>query len=162
MRDIDLRLLHLVRDSRGVAYSTTKRVRRPEAGDRNDYMATCHPARAGLDWVVYNTLFDVVGVTGTPSMRLRYERFVQDPRRQASRVLRFAGAPDPAGSLGFLASDHVQLGPIHSVSGNPMRFQTGDVPIRLDEAWRTALSPRHRTTVSLITWPLLRRYGYDP
>jgi hypothetical protein len=40
---IDLRLLHLVRDSRGVAYSTLKRIRRPETQAREAFMPTYRP-----------------------------------------------------------------------------------------------------------------------
>jgi UDP-N-acetylglucosamine transferase subunit ALG13 len=158
--DIDLRILHLIRDSRGVAYSTTKRVRRPEISDHEVFMPTYHPARAGVEWLAYNAIFDVAGTTGTPSMRLRYEELMTDARRQVSRILRFAGAGATNELLGFLGTDAAQLRPIHSVSGNPMRFQTGHIPLRLDDEWRTRLAPKHRAMVSLITWPLLRRYGY--
>lgn len=157
---IDLRMLHLVRDSRGVAYSTTKQVRRPEVRDREAFMPTYHPARAAADWLLYNTLFELAGVSGIPSMRLRYERVIRDPRRYIAHVLRFAGIDDATRLLDFLGTDSVRLGPIHSVSGNPMRFSSGLLPIRLDDEWRHRLAPGHRLTVSLVTWPLLRRYGY--
>jgi UDP-N-acetylglucosamine transferase subunit ALG13 len=161
IRSIDLRLVHLIRDSRGVAYSTTKRVRRPEVRDADEYMPTQSPTRAALDYVAYNTLLDLAGSTGIPSMRLRYERLVSDPKRQVGRILRFAGIGDTTGKMDFIAEGSARLGPIHSVSGNPMRFISGDVQIRLDEEWRTGLAGRHRAAVSLITSPLLGRYGYD-
>jgi hypothetical protein len=41
-----------------------------------------------------------------------------------------------------------------------MRFTVGRVPLRHDEAWRTALPPRQRRVVSALTAPLLRAYGY--
>ncbi|MEW6058619.1 MAG: sulfotransferase [Actinomycetota bacterium] len=160
MPEIDLRMLHLIRDSRGVAYSATKRVRRPEVDAQGAYMPSYHPARAGVEWLLYNTLFDVAGTTGTPSMHLRYESLVTDARRQVGRVLRFAGVKDTGELLGFLGTDTARLQPIHSVSGNPMRFRSGETQLRLDDEWRVRLAPKHRAMVSFITWPLMRRYGY--
>lgn len=55
----------------------------------------------------------------------------------------------------------VELGLDHTVSGNRNRFETGEVAIRLDDAWRRGLSPRRRAVVTALTLPLLRRYGYE-
>ena len=41
-----------------------------------------------------------------------------------------------------------------------MRFATGDLPLRQDDAWRAALPPRQRRLVGLLTAPLLTAYGY--
>jgi hypothetical protein len=104
---------------------------------------------------------DVIGLTRIPSTHLRYERFVADPKLQAERILRFAGVASTTGGLDFIGPASARLAPVHSVSGNPMRFASGDVPIQLDEEWRTGLAPKDRAAVSFITSPLLRRYGYE-
>ena len=41
-----------------------------------------------------------------------------------------------------------------------MRFTTGQVPIRYDGAWRSAMLAGNRRTVTALTLPLLMRYGY--
>jgi hypothetical protein len=46
------------------------------------------------------------------------------------------------------------------VSGNPMRFDTGDVPLRLDDQWLRGMSRLDWTVVTALTLPRLRRYGY--
>ena len=53
----------------------------------------------------------------------------------------------------------VHLGGSHSVAGNPMRFTTGDIPLHVDEAWRTAMRPRDRRTVGALTFPLRAWYS---
>jgi hypothetical protein len=53
-----------------------------------------------------------------------------------------------------------ELTAAHTVSGNPMRFQNGSVPIVADETWRTASSRRDIATVTAITLPLLHHFGY--
>ena len=53
---IDLRVVHLVRDSRGVAYSWTKEVARPEVRDQSALMPRFHPVGAAARWMSYNAL----------------------------------------------------------------------------------------------------------
>ena len=48
MADVRLRLLHLVRDSRAVAYSWMKRIVRPDIVGREEYMPTFSPGKACL------------------------------------------------------------------------------------------------------------------
>ena len=52
------------------------------------------------------------------------------------------------------------LASAHTVSGNPMRFKTGAVPIIADDTWRTAASGRDLATVTAITLPLLHHFDY--
>ncbi len=41
-----------------------------------------------------------------------------------------------------------------------MRFSAGKTPLRLDEQWRTELPGGDRRLVTMLTAPMLRRYGY--
>lgn len=159
IREIDLQLVHLVRDSRGVAFSATKRIRRPEVVHQVAYMPTSHPARSAAEWDVYNLLFGAIRASRTPSLRLRYEDLIRNPRARLREVLNLAD--EPGADLGFVGDGAISVGPTHTISGNPMRFESGVVALRLDEEWRTRLPRRHRLAVSAITWPLMRRYGYD-
>jgi hypothetical protein len=161
--DIDLRVIHVVRDSRGVAYSWTKRVPRPEA-DRDDQMTRYSPGRSALLWNAHNVSFGVLGRLGVPVRRVRYEELLADPKATLRSLARFAGLEESAVELSFLrATDSgyvADLGPAHSAAGNPMRFTIGTVPLRRDEAWRRALPTRQRRLVGALTAPLLSAYGY--
>lgn len=86
----------------------------------------------------------------------RYEDFVSDPAEQLARICTLLGEPHQP------VIDHgtVVLGTHHTVAGNPARFTTGEVRIRVDDEWRAAMPVRSRMLVSLITGPLLRSYGY--
>ena len=158
--DLDLRLVHLVRDSRGVAYSATKRVERPEVMRGQAYMPRYHPARSALEWDAYNSLFEIVRASGVPSLRLRYEDLLADPRHELMRVLALAGLGAGDASLDFVGQGVASLQVTHTISGNPMRFESGNVQLRLDQEWKTGLSMKHRRAVGLLTWPWMRRYGY--
>jgi Sulfotransferase family len=157
---LELRIVHLVRDSRGVAFSWTKNVRKPEDVEVARFMNTYHPVEMGLRWVVYNTCFHVLGRLGIPRMMTRYEEVVSSPRRELQRVVSLLGDEVGEESFGFLNGRGVELGVHHTISGNPMRFQRGTISLTVDEEWKTRLKPAHRRLVSIFTFPLLLRYGY--
>lgn len=159
--ELDLRVLHAVRDVRGVAYSWTKGVRRPEAtSGRTSFMPTYSPASTALRWDLQNGAFGLLARRGTPTLRVRYEEFVADPRGVLARIAAFAGEPADQAGLSFVSAGGIELGAQHTVSGNPVRFDTGQVALRRDEAWRTELPVGQRRTVAVLASPLLLRYGY--
>ncbi|WP_203924274.1 sulfotransferase [Rugosimonospora africana] len=170
---IDLRVLHLLRDPRGVAHSSTKRVAEPET-DRTTFLPRQSPALTAVQWSAQNAAFDLfAGLRWAgskrrrqpnpghmPVRRLRYESFLADPRRAVRTVAEFAGLPIGDADLSFLDDDSVKLGVTHSAAGNPMRFSTGRIELRLDAAWQTALAPRSRRLVTLLCAAQLLAYGY--
>jgi hypothetical protein len=157
---IDLRVVHVVRDSRGVAYSWTKEVRRPEATAGESLMTRYSPARSAALWVGHNLFFGLLGRLGTPTRLLRYEDFVADPGTVLQELAAFAGLPLGPEGLDFLDGSSVVLSASHTVAGNPMRFRTGATTLRQDDAWRQDLPRGRRWLVSVLTSPLLLRYGY--
>jgi hypothetical protein len=160
--DIDLRVLHLIRDSRAVAYSWSRKIRRPDT-DSESYMATRSAAWTAGQWDVHNAAFQLLAGLGCPTMRLKYEDFITAPEAALNRVTDFAGLPAQAG-YPFLGDDGAtrwaRLDSTHSVSGNPMRFATGRVPISADQRWRTSMPKAQRHTVTALTFPLLAAYRY--
>lgn len=161
---IDLRVVHLVRDSRGVAYSWTKEVKKPEVMGDDAFMPVYSPSSSGRQWVAYNLLFDALGIVDT-TMILRYEALMAQPRQGLERILAAASEPLDPESFAFLGSDaagdFANLSVDHTVAGNPMRFHQGRLDLRLDQAWTTKLPARDRKVVTAITWPLQLRYGYS-
>jgi hypothetical protein len=160
---LDLRVIHLVRDSRAVAYSWTRRVSRPDSS-RLTYMTTYSPAAAAGQWNVQNASLQLLARMGTPTLRVRYEDLVSSPEATLAQIASFAGLPLRGRPMEFLGSDSggqwAQLRATHTASGNPMRFQTGRVAIRGDERWRSAMPPAQRSAVTALTLPLLAQYGY--
>lgn len=157
---VDLRVVHVVRDSCGVGYSWSKLVLKPEVVDRESFMPVFSPLQTSLYWSVNNLAFHVLAHLGVPVLRVRYEDLLRSPVETVESILRFANRPAVGADLAFLAVDHVELGRDHTVAGNPMRFRTGRVDIRLDEEWRTRMPRGDRRLVSLATLPLRLRYGY--
>jgi hypothetical protein len=153
---IDLKVLHVVRDARGVAYSWTKQVARPET-DGHDEMTRYSPSRSAVLWNAHNTAFALLGRRGVDVRRLRYEELIADPVATTAGLAQWLGVP---AELDFLAPGQVTLGSCHSAAGNPMRFTTGVLQLRRDDAWRTKLPGGQRRLVGAMTAPWLGRYGY--
>lgn len=157
---VDLRCAHVVRDPRGVAYSLGKTVVRPEVVDGSAVMHQEGPVGAALWWSAYEVLFAAVGARGTPLTSVRYEDLVADPEAAVRRLLAFAGLSAGPGDLEHLRPGEIDLAPGHLVAGNPMRFRTGHLELRLDEDWRDAMPARDRRLVDTLTAGLRRRHGY--
>jgi hypothetical protein len=148
----DVRLLHVVRDPRGVAHSWAKTVQRPEQGDDMERLGTW---RAIARWSSHNVLFSLAGLRRRHAL-LRYERFADEPD-ELGRVLATLLA-DRTIEPPVIDGRTVELRVDHTVSGNPMRFRTGPIDIRSDDGWRSAMPRMPRLIVTIFTAPL--RLGY--
>ncbi len=157
--ELDLRVVHVVRDARGVAYSWTKTVARPET-DGADEMTRYSPGRSAMLWNAHNAAFGLLARRGVAVRRIRYEQFLIDPRQALLDLGRYAGLALRDEDLGFLGDGHADLTPGHSAAGNPMRFTVGRLPLRRDDAWVRALPRSQRRLVGAVCAPMLRAYGY--
>jgi sulfotransferase family protein len=153
---IDGRVLHLVRDPHGVAYSNQKVVKRQ--GER--HRVRRRPAKASLRWTWINESFAVLARHGVPTEVVRYESFVRHPQEEVRRIAAFAGVRMDEQDPDAIRGNVVRLPEDHLVAGNRMRFAKGEIELRVDDEWARKLTPAQRRSVSLMTWPLLRRYGY--
>ncbi|GGK24586.1 sulfotransferase family protein [Pilimelia terevasa] len=151
-------LVHMVRDPRAVAYSWMRA--KPQVDRPRPAMMDRHgPWESTGQWLACNAVIaHLAPAYGPRQARLRYEDFLTDPRARVENLLRLAGVSTADGP--FRGPREVALVPNHTVSGNPSRFTTGTVTLRLDDAWRGGQRPRDRVVASAVALPLLRRYGY--
>jgi hypothetical protein len=159
--DVDLACVSVVRDPRGVANSLGKTVVRPEAAGGQDLMHRTGVAQSALWWSAFDVVTSVLrGVRRVPFMTVRYEDFVADPGGTVGRVLDFAGVPVTSDEVAHIDGDRITLGTNHQVAGNPVRFRTGEVQVRPDDAWQQEMSLRDRRLVGVLTAGLRHRYRY--
>jgi hypothetical protein len=143
---LDMKVLHVVRDSRGVAYSWTKQVARPET-DGGDEMTRYSPSRSAVLWNAHNTAFALLGRRGIDVRRLRYEELIAEPVATTGTLAAWMGVPAGPADLEFVSDGRVRLGSCHSAAGNPMRFKTGLLELRRDDAWRTVFRDCHHRII---------------
>jgi hypothetical protein len=153
---IRVHAIHLVRDSRAVAYSWQRRKLRPEIHWRQQEMSLFSPWRSSFDWASMNVVMELVGRQVDLYDRIRYEDLVDDPVTVLQQVL-----PDePSDTIEKVVAAGAPMAVEHTVSGNPLRFDRGPLTIHADVEWVTKLEPGDRRLVTALTWPLLLRYGY--
>jgi hypothetical protein len=148
---LDVSVMHLVRDSRAVAYSWTRSKPRPEISGRTVYMRQRSPMQSAVQWDVHNLLLEILSIRDRKTLRVRYEDLVTNPEEVVRSTCGILGLPGDAQPNDM---------PRHSISGNPMRFESGPLRVKLDDEWIEALATRDRRLVTLATAPLLAMYGY--
>lgn len=157
---VRLGVVHLVRDSHGVAFSLMKKVRRPEVRSAAVFMPSATPVRSAIQWLTTNGLFHVLRGLGTPTTLVKYESLVTSARDHVEEITQAFGRKAAPEQLGFVNDGAVELSVDHTISGNPMRFVVGELSLRVDDAWRREMDPVDRAVTTMLTWPLLARYGY--
>lgn len=157
--DIDLYTVHLVRDSRGVAFSQMKKKRKPEVTTHTEYLDRSSPVKSALSWNLHAALSTWLSHRGDPYLLVRYEDLVERPQHELARLIHFCGLHDhPKPNL--IEGRRLHLTEAHTIAGNPMRFQQGWTELGVDNEWRTGLSPAQRLAITILTFPGLLRYRY--
>jgi hypothetical protein len=153
---IDLRVIHLIRDPRAVAFSWSKEV--IQETTEGVPMRRFDPRASATRWVVENRAVAMLLDGRAKIRRYRYEDFAAEPARVVSEIVDFAS--DGLSNSPAFRDHRVVIEPSHTVWGNHSRFLTGEVEIRSDEAWRTDFEPTARRWVELITGGTARQFGY--
>lgn len=152
---IKVYVIHLVRDVRGVIHSWNKQKWDPSTGG---YLRRYRPGRTLMAWVVRNLLTELLAKRMF-YLRLNYEDWVQRPKSVIQETVDLL-EPTAGKILPFESENEIQLGPIHSVRGNPDRFVSGLSKIQLDDVWTHKLDKNTERLARLFSFPLLKRYGY--
>jgi Sulfotransferase family len=143
--------VHLVRDPRGVAMSWL----RPK-----DYTGRRGALNSTAYWLGFNLAAEAVSAARPQAaLRLRYEDLTRDPRGSLARVLALVGRG--ADENPVTQDGSAKLGPNHTVTGNPNRFERGSVCLREDRRWQDSLPARQRAAATALAWPLIARYDYS-
>lgn len=157
--EVDLYILHLVRDPRPVAsaWATQKPLDDAADGAESEFRQF-NPAGSSTIWSMWNSMITgpLARAAGAGrTFRLRYEDLIADPTGSVDAIARFAGL-DPASTP--MRGRIADLAPSHLVAGNPSRFATGPVEIRREAD--PTLSAANNVLATIPALPLLRRYGY--
>jgi len=169
---IDLYVVHLVRDGRGIITSHRNTFKKDlQAGIMWDHQG--HPMwktvvrwtvlnlASVVRWIIHNLASEWVCTQLGPkrTMRLRYEDFVADPKAALERIGSLIGLD--LKDVAIAASSGKPMHAGHNIGGNRTK-KSGTITLRPNaEEWRSALSPtEQRLSWMLMGW-LMRRYGYD-
>lgn len=139
--DLDLHVLHLVRDGRAVARSNLKK-------DRDLF-------GSAIAWQKTNRQIEryLSVMPDNRNLRVRYEDFVADPASQLRRILSFLGLP--AGDVNLALDASLQ----HHLRGNRMRYNAA--AIVADAGYVDALDDNDWQSLNKALEVSLRHYGYS-
>jgi hypothetical protein len=154
--DVTTYVVQILRDPRGVAFSLQNHAAK-QTGLARHLLA----ARAAIRWVAKHVTNEAIRRRYGPdrSIVLRYEELIEDPRGIVEAVAKLVGQPSPVVDLAPGVPIHVPE--VHGPDGSKrLRFVTTQVVLQLDTRWQQELSSVDRFLVTLLTYPLLRRYGY--
>jgi len=154
--DLPCRFVHLVREPRAVAHSLRKRKDMRDGSGLEQTRRTI--LRAALSWVVFNRICRRMVAADPHGISLRYEDLCAQPEASLRRIL---ASVDPELQPAPITSGrYIHLPVNHSISGNPGRFSTGDVEIRLDNGWERNQPVLSQSLVRAVTRGEARHYGY--
>jgi hypothetical protein len=142
--------VHLVRDSRAVAYSWRQPTVRKEL-DGNATFSQYGYLESSARWAISNVIAEYSQRRTLRYLRVRYEDLAGEPEQVLATAAAFLGvtpraADDPAPTE-------------HTLRGNPAKFSPNQ-PVRLDTRWTTEMARPAKALVTASTYPLLRHYGY--
>jgi hypothetical protein len=136
----DVRPIHLIRSPFGVTYSNMKKGR-PWFHHARHYRRAVHHTKRLLRRYDYAVV--------------RYEQLAADPQRVLGPLMEWLGLSFEPGQLAWAEAEH------HNIGGNRMRFST-ESTIRLDEKWRSALTPGQKLGIMLTALPARFPGWFDP
>lgn len=157
--EIDLRIVHLVRDGRAVAWSMSKPYEVDAKGGLERRLPGRSVPRTALRWSMVNLGAESVAgrVKADHSARLSYEAFVTNPVHELARLGKVLGV-----DMKELIA-RLDLGPpfsaTHVVAGSRWRMG-GPITLRLDQEWRRTMPAHEQHKFQVLSGWLQRRYGY--
>ncbi len=157
---IDMYIVHLIRDPRGVAFSKLeKRLYQPEIG-KTVYTGQAGIVKSSLYWDIQNAAVEGFwGDTNRRYIRVKYEDFAASPTGTIQKI-----AEKVCGEkveINFINDQKVMLEKkFHTAAGNPVRFNYGNVEIIHDVEWKLKLNRIRQYIVKLITLPYFTKYDY--
>ncbi len=161
MPEIDLRVIQLVRDPRGVVWSHKKAFKKDvQNGLPRDIRP--HPTwRAALYWCRMNLQADWLRRYLGPERALlvRYEDFMLDTVPVLQRIGDFIGVDLTDVQRRIDESEKLYFA--HTIAGNRVRMK-GNLQLKFDQEWRQNLAPQDRRITELLSGWLMARYGYKP
>ena len=156
-RDFDVAFLHLVRDPRGVMHSWKKIKLREDTSDRK-FFPRYSSMRSFLQWTFSNAQCEKFARFAPQDYYLvRYEDLAED-----WHAALLSGAGPLFDTVPEVCGDRrtAMVRAQHSITGNPSRFNLGEITLSPDVAWRGNLTRLDQTLARLICRSVAARHGY--
>jgi hypothetical protein len=144
IEQLDLRVIHLVRDVRGVVASVIKRHPRQDVGSATRW------------WYHTNMNSERARRYVSPDrwLRLAYDELCADPQGAMNRISDFMGVKRTPMTKDFYEGEH-------HILGNRMRLKGGNGVVEPDVSWKERLTDRDLDIIARIGGVANRFFGHD-
>jgi len=158
---IDLYVIHLVRDGRGVAWSLKKSFQKDARSGQMVDQNSENIFYSALHWTGVNLLsaWTRQQILRHRSIIVRYEDLVFKPDETLCTIGEVTGL-DFTDLINQVKVSNRLRGGSHTIAGNSMRMAR-EITLRPDITWRENLSAGDQRWFNFIGGWLLRRYGYE-
>ena len=148
---IDLKIIHLIRDARGVAYSFSKPKRLKQ---RSVWAST-------LRWNLSNISYGFIGKMLDESRLkvVRYEDFVEYPSETLNKISQFIGLDFSDIATKLVQNKSLAVG-AHVGVGNGFLQNVKTVKLRSDQSWQQKMPRNKQQKVWAVTQWGMRHHGY--
>jgi hypothetical protein len=153
----DIFVVHLVRDPRGTAYSWRKKIKRIDSKGKNsmEKMSVFNNSRR---WIMSNITTELV----CNKYNVRSKRAIyQEMCFRFDKLVKNICKSNNLKVNNNIRGNYVYLQKTHTVWGNPKRSREGEVKVRVDDEWKQNLSFGNFIKTTILSLPLLLRYGYS-
>lgn len=156
---IDLRVIHVVRDGRGVAWSLLKRYQRDVKSGLQREIKSKSVFRTALRWSIVNIATEFLSrrLGAQKFMRVRYEDFTTNPAEILRQIGTFLDLD--LSQAGATLQSGQPISPGHQLAGNRLRMNAS-ISLSKDESWRSQMPSSQQVSFWRLSSWLLRRYGY--
>lgn len=152
----NIKVIHMVKNPNAFIYSVTKSLILEKQGF-NLHKRLYYTARQSVAWIIQNVLFSKIAVNlmdPEDYLLINYETLATDPHGTFKQVCDKIGCDYEAAAV-----DNFRQGSVHTIAGNPMRYESRGIV--LDEKWKTRLPQSSKKLASMLTGTTRSRYGYS-
>lgn len=156
---LDVYVVHLVRDGRGVAWSLKKAYARDAKAGLQRELRPKSTIRTSLRWSLVNMAAESLAhaVGRHRYLRVRYEDFSADPAGVLNRIGNLVGVD--FGGVGARLEEGGRMSARHQLAGSRLRMNPS-IKVERDERWSERMPATSRRLFTIFSWIMLRRYGY--
>ena len=160
IKNLKIQPIHLVRDSRAVAWSMAKPYKQDLTQGIEQDMPSESLTKTAINWLFFNLQVCIVScLSGIKKpLLVRYEDLTAFPKETLSRISNYCDC-DPVSLINIL--DKKAMFKIkHIAAGNRLRMKN-EIKIQHDSDWENAMPEKQKSKVTRLTELTLKKYGYN-
>lgn len=150
---IDLYIVHVIRNPKGVCYSLDQHKSKGELTSQ-----WYNPIHASISWNLKNYAVEtLLNSSEDRYLRINYEDFIANPQIAVKQILKLLD--EDITELPFVSPTEVKMSTDHIITGSPSsRSDIGTVKLQLDQKWKYKMKLIDKMIIDLLTFPIKHKY----